>query len=211
MCRMVLVLMVLSTALPAAAQTTVGVRAGLGSARMAVPGGVDFTPCPPERHCPKSATDAVRGLIFGADFDIPVSKSGDVFGLRIGTAYTQKGGAASGYDANGEPSNERLSTSYLQFSMLLRTRTSGSQSLVVLVGPWVANLLSCEKGDLATICKGGDAGIALGAGVQIALPASSNASVGMEGIYYRGLRDHSQYDATTRFVAIQAGFVFPID
>ncbi len=47
MCRMVLVLMVLSTALPAAAQTTVGVRAGLGSARMAVPGGVDFTPCPP--------------------------------------------------------------------------------------------------------------------------------------------------------------------
>ena len=36
--RVVLVLILLPTTLPAAAQTTVGVRAGLGSAKMAVPG-----------------------------------------------------------------------------------------------------------------------------------------------------------------------------
>jgi len=83
-------------------------------------------------------------------------------------------------------------------------------SPIIFVGPWVANLLSCEKSDLAAICKGGDAGIALGAGVQIALPGGSNASVGMEGIYYRGLRSHSRYDETTRLAAIQMRFVFPL-
>ncbi len=207
----VLFLMLLPTALPAAAQTTVGIRAGVGSAWLAVPR-FRSAPCPPDTHCPPAAPEAVRGLIFGADFDIPVSDSGGVFGLRIGAAYTEKGGAGFRYDANGETRQRggTLSTSYLQFSILLRARTSGSMSPIIFVGPWVANLLSCEKSDLAAICKGGDAGIALGAGVQIALPGGSDASVGTEGIYYRGLRSHSRYDETTRLVAIQLRFVFPL-
>ncbi|MDE0132202.1 MAG: hypothetical protein OXQ32_08085 [bacterium] len=201
--------MLLPTVLPAAAQTTVGIRAGVGSAWLAVPR-FRSAPCPPETHCPPAAPEAVRGLIFGGDLDIPVSDSSGVFGLRIGTAYAEKGGAGFRYDANGETRQRggTLSTSYLQFSMLLRARTSGSLAPIILVGPWVASLLSCEKSDLAAICKGGDAGIAAGAGVQIALPGRSNASVGIEGIYYRGVRNHSEYDETTRLAAIQMRFVF---
>ncbi|MCY4399691.1 MAG: hypothetical protein OXE96_10185 [Gemmatimonadetes bacterium] len=209
--RIVLVLILLPTTLPAAAQTTVGVRAGLGSAKMAVPGTVDFAPCPPETDCPSSATDPVRGLTFGADFDIPIFGPGGVFGLRFGAAYVEKGGAGSGYDAKGEPDSGTISTSYVQFSMLLRARTSGPQSVVILFGPWAGAQLSCEKeGDVAANCGGGDAGVTMGAGVEIALPGGAGRSVGIEGIYYRGLTGHSQYDETTRLVAVQVGFVFPV-
>lgn len=206
-----LVLILLATTLPASAQTTVGVRAGLGSAKMAVPGNIAFAPCPPETDCPSSATDAVRGLTFGADFDIPISDSSAVFGLRFGAAYAEKGGAGSGYDAKLEPDSGTISTSYLQFSMLLRARTSGRHSVVVLAGPWAGSQLSCEKeGDMAPTCGAGDAGIALGAGVEIALPGSAGRGVGIEGVYYRGLREHSEYSETTRLAAIQVGFVFPV-
>ena len=95
--------------------------------------------------------------------------------------------------------------------MLLRARTSGSLALVALAGPWVGNQLSCEKeGDLAVNCMETDTGIALGAGVQIALPGRPTASVGIEGIYYRGLREHSTYYETTRLAAIQMRFAFPV-
>lgn len=45
---------------------------------------------------------------------------------------------------------------------------------------------------------------------EIALPGSSGRGVGIEGIYYRGLREHSEYSETTRLAAIQVGFVFPV-
>lgn len=205
----------LTTAVPAAGQVALGFRAGVGSAWMAVPGNVAFAPCPPDTDCPSAADDAVRGLTFGADFDVPVSDSSGVFGLRIGAAYTGKGGAGSGYDAYLEPDSGTISTSYLQFSMLLRARafwtSERSPSMVFLVGPWVASQLSCEKeGDLAVNCEGTDGGIAVGAGVELGLPGRSGASFGLEGIYYRGLREHSEYDETTRFAAMQLGFAFTI-
>ena len=159
--RVLLVLILLPTTLPATAQTTVGVRAGLDSAKMAVPGGVAFAPCPPETDCPSSATDPVRGLTFGADFDIPISSPGGAFGLRFGAAYVEKGGAGSGYDARGEPDSGTISTSYVQLSMLLPARTSGRQSVIILFGPWAGGQLSCEKeGDVAANCGAGDAGVA---------------------------------------------------
>lgn len=205
----------LSTAVPAAGQTTLGVRVGVGNAWMAVPGNVAFAPCPPETDCPSAVEDVVRGLTFGADFDIPVSDSSGVFGLRIGASYTEKGGAGSGYDANGEPDSVTLSTSYLQFSMLLRARAfwtaERSPSMVFLVGPWVGSQLSCEReGNVAANCEVTDAGIAVGAGVELELPGSSRARVSMEGIYYRGLREHSGYYETTRFAAMQLGFAYKI-
>ena len=209
--RVVLVLILLPTTLPAAAQTTVGVRAGLGSAKMAVPGNVAFAPCPPETDCPSSATDPVRGLILGADYDLPISDSASVFGFRFGAAYVEKGGTGSGYDAKGEPDSGTISMSYVQFSMLVRARTSGRQSVVVLLGPWAGAQLSCEKeGDVAPTCGKADTGIAVGAGVEIALPGSSGRGVGIEGIYYRGLTEHSEYYERTRLTAIQVGFVFPV-
>ena len=205
----------LATTPPATGQMALGVRAGIGGAWMATPRGVSFEPCPPDRDCPGPADEAVRGLTFGADFDIPISNSSGVFGLRMGAAYTEKGGAAYGFDANLEPDSGTLSTSYLQFSVLLRARASWtserSPSMVFLAGPWVGSQLSCEKeGGVAANCEGTDAGIAVGVGVELALPGSSSASVGVEGIYYRGLREHSGYDNTTRFAAVQVGLAFKI-
>ena len=82
--------------------------------------------------------------------------------------------------------------------------------MVALAGPWVATQLSCEKeGNLAARCAGFDAGIAVGAGVEIELPGGGS-SVGLEGIYYRGLFEHSGLGEATRFLGVQLGFTFVI-
>ena len=139
------------------------------------------------------------------------------FGVRagIGAAYTEKGGAGSGFDAHGEPDSGTISTSYLQFSMLLRARafwtSERSPSMVFLAGPWVGSQMSCEKeGDQAVDCEGTDAGIALGAGVEHALPGSSSASVGLKRSTTAGLREHSGYEETTRFAGVEVGFAYKI-
>lgn len=205
-----------ATAVPAAGQMAVGVRAGVGSAWMASPGGVDFEPCPHYMECPSSAEDAVLGFTFGADFDIPVSSSGDVLGLRVGAAYARKGGAASGYDAGGQPNSGSLSTRHLQFSLLLRARafltSNRRHSVVVLAGPWVGSRLSCEnEGSVELECDVVDAGIAVAAGAESALLRSSRASFGLEGIYYRGLREYSGgYLEMTRLAAVQVRFAYGI-
>ena len=201
----------LSLALPAAAQTTLGIRAGLGSASVPLGDIVVFEPCLPDVECPGFANGSVRGLTIGADLGFPLS--GDVLDVRIGGAFAEKGGAGSGWDANGGPLKGTLSMSYLQFSSLLRARTSGPQSAGVLFGPWVAIRLSCaEDGRLANSCDsldaGHDAGWAFGGGVELSLP--SRLSVSMEGMYYRGRRELSRYYETTRLVVIQAGFVLRI-
>lgn len=210
-------LIVSATAVPAAGQMAIAVRAGMGSAWMASPGGVSFEPCLPDRDCPSPADEAVRGLTFGADLDIPVSGSSDVLGLRIGAAYARKGGAGSGHDAGGQPDSGSLSTSYLQLSLLLRARafltSHRRHSVAVLVGPWVGGRLSCRtEGSVELECQAVDAGIAVAAGVEIALPRSSRASVALEGIYLRGVREFSGgYLEMTRLAAMQVGFVYRID
>ena len=211
--RLALALVIaLSAALPAAGQTTVGVRAGMGIAWMGDVGlglvNEDHAPCPPDTVCPVAADEAVRGLIVGVDFDVPASDSDDVFGFRIGAAYAQKGGAGSGYDASGT-----ISTRYLQFSMLLRARAARPpdrrSSLVVMVGPWAAGQLSCDKeGDLGVDCRALDAGIAFGAGVEWAWPGSSRARVGMDAMYYLGVWDQGGYSEATRFAAVQVGLAY---
>lgn len=210
-------LIVSATAVPAAGQMAIGVRAGVGNAWMASPRGVDFEPCPPDMVCPPSADEAVRGLTFGADLDVPVSGSSDVLGLRIGAAYVEKGGAGSGYDAGGQPDSGSLSASYLQLSALLRVRafltSHRRHSAAVLVGPWIGGRLSCRtEGSVALECEAVDAGIAVAAGVEIALPRGSRASVALEGIYLRGVSEFSGgYLEMTRLAAIQVGFVYRID
>jgi len=70
--------------------------------------------------------------------------------IRIGAAYAKKGGAASGDGAGGQADRGSLSTSHLQFSLLLRARafptSDRRHALVVLAGPWVGSRLSCENG-----------------------------------------------------------------
>ncbi len=157
----------------------------------------------------------VEGPTFGADLDIVVSDSFGV-GLRFGADYIEKGGEGYGRDADGESRRTgTLATSYLQFSALLRARAvrtpDRSPSLVLLAGPWVGTQLSCEKeGHLAANCEVIDFGIALGVGVELALPRTSRAGVALEWMFYGGMRGHSQYRETTRFSGVQVGFVYRI-
>lgn len=180
---------------------------------MATPPWIHYAPCFPDEDCPPDADDAVPGFTFGADFDIPVSDSGDLFGLRIGAAYAKKGGSASG----GQPDGGGLSTNHLQLSSLLRARafltSRRRHSLVVLVGPWVGIRLWCEtEGSVKLDCDVFDAGIAVAAGLEIALPRSSRASVGLEGTYHLGLKEYSGgYSEMTRLAAVQVGFAYKLD
>lgn len=210
-----LVLILLPTTLPAAAQTILGVRAGVGSARMVPgPGHVVFEPCRLGLECPGLANGSKRSFTFGADLSLPLWTGG--FELRVGGAYSKKGGIGSGRDANGQTLKGELSIGYLQLSSLLRAvaraRPPSRLSVGVLIGPWIAIRLACsEDGQLIGGCRGTDpdAGFAVGFGVEAALYAGSR--LGVDAIYHRGLKDVSGVGEETRFVAIQAGFVFPVN
>ena len=204
----------LAVALPAAAQTTLGVRAGAGIARMDLdPGDEVFATCPPGEPCPGLPTDPAYSFTFGADLTVPLALE---YEIRVGGTYAVKGGAGLGSDANGEPLSGRLSVGYVQLSSLLGVRFSGRPlgrlSVSVLAGPWVALRLWCGgAGRQNTGCASfdpdtPDAGVAVGGGLEAAL--SSRLSLGVEAIYYHGLTSFSYQ--TTRFVAIQAGVVVPV-
>lgn len=60
--RILFALTLLSVALPAAAQTTLGVRAGVGIARVDLEDGVYVTPCLPNEVCLGVATDPARSV-----------------------------------------------------------------------------------------------------------------------------------------------------
>ena len=154
--RIVLVLMLLPTALPAAAQMTVGVRAGLGSSSLAGPGNLGFEPCMPDRDCAGLPTDWAGSVTVGADLN--VSLTDKALQIRVGAAYARKGGAASGRAAGGRPLNGKLSLGYLQISSLLRLRVpvrpASRLSVGVLLGPWFAIPLGCRARRVARSCSG---------------------------------------------------------
>ena len=214
--RIVLALILLPTALPAAAQT-VGVRAGFGSARTVLPDGIVFEPCMPDRDCAGLPTGSARSVTVGAD--LSVSLAGEGLQVRVGAAYARKGGTASGRDADGDPLNGKLSLGYLQISSLLwlraPVRPSSRLSVGLLLGPWLAIPLGCRvHRRVARSCSGfesemPDRGLAVGGGVEFKL--LSGSSLGLDAVYHRGLEEVGSLGETTRFVAIQAGFVFPID
>lgn len=211
--RLAIALVLLPTALPAAAQTTLGLRAGLGSARMVVmTDDVVYGPCPPNSDCPGFLTGSARALTFGADLGVQLPS--DAVEIRVGATYAAKGGAAVGRTASGEPLRGRVSPSYLQLSSLLRARTSGRLSVGILFGPWVAIRLWCGENGRGVDGRCGlfdadmpDAGFAVGGGVELAV--SGRLSIGVDAISYHGLTALSSYKGT-RFVAIQAGVVVPI-
>lgn len=144
----VLALMLLPTALPAAAQTTLGVRAGLGSARLVLSDNVVFGPCPPDADCPGFATGSARSLTLGADVSVPLA--GDAVEIRVGAAYSEKGGAASGRDADGNPLPRRALVglpSDLAAAAPSRPR-AGSQPAVggCTPGPMVCDIVVVRRG-----------------------------------------------------------------
>ena len=213
--RILFALILLSVALPAAAQTMLGVRAGVGIARMDLEDGVYVTPCLPDHICLGFPDDPAHSFTFGADLAVPLAA--DPLEIRVGGTYAVKGGVQSGRDANGEPLSSRLSASYVQLSSLLaarlRDRPLGRLSVRVLAGPWVALRLWCRRDGKQSKSCGGidpdtpDAGVAVGGGLEAAL--STRLSLGVEAIYYHGLTSVASHE-TTRFVAIQVGAVVPV-
>ena len=124
---------------PLGAQTTIGLRGGIGSATLsgdgsAAPTGTTFE-------------DSRSGVVLGIDAGIPLSGP---LGVRIGMGLAQKGGAA---DIPASITTGRLNTQsiaqmdYLQFSALLRASSDaegGNLNFGLLVGPYVGLNLSCN-------------------------------------------------------------------
>lgn len=54
-----------------------------------------------------------------------------------------------------------------------------------------------------------DRGVAIGGGAEVNLLRGS--SLGLDAIGYRGLEEAASLGETMRFLAIQPGFVFPVD
>ncbi|WP_419856655.1 outer membrane beta-barrel protein [Candidatus Palauibacter irciniicola] len=200
-------------AAPLMAQTTLGFRGGLSDATVST----DVEGVPDQ--------DARRGVVAGLDLSFPV---GGTVELRIGGAYVQKGTELSvDLPSEGIRGSGRIEADWVQASALVRIgtpRDSGA-SFGLLLGPWAASLLSCNRslsvdaGELGSVnesascddvTKSTDFGVAAGAGVEMAI--SDGLRLGVDLIYSLGLAnidDTSTEDTKTRHVALQAGFVIP--
>jgi len=217
-------LMLLAT--PAAAQTTLAVRGGIGVSTVTMPEGYD--------------TETRTVAIVGLDVGIQLA---DAFSLRLG-------GSWSPIEADGEigPGHEEhtfpLWMDYVQFSALGRwTPTAGNGWAVgILFGPWTAFNRSCQAatgycsgcplpvlpGSIApgvrervrTACDHPNLGFAanvksinlgLSAGVGLIIPLADRLRFGLDALYSFGLtaiRDDGHWK--TRHLGFQAGPVFLI-
>ncbi len=192
-------------AAPATAQTTLGLKGGVGFGTVTIEQtGVE--------------EESVSGIVAGMDLGVPVS---GVLSLRFGGSYAQKGGSG-----NIEGGKITLSFDYVQLSALARVGTSGDGgfSVGVMAGPWAAYRLSCEvEGTLegmsvVTPCvdppftdfdiKTLDLGLAFGGGVE--LPLAGSLRLGVDALYSLGFASIDDDDSKTRHLTIQSGFVFPI-
>ncbi|MCY3599279.1 MAG: outer membrane beta-barrel protein [Gemmatimonadetes bacterium] len=126
-------------AAPLTAQTTIGLRGGLGSATLSREGA-------PTRG--GAAFDEPRGgIVVGVDAGVPLSGG---LGVRIGLGLVQKGGAAEvppSITASRSLTEAIAEMDYLQFSALLRAGSDaegGALSFGFLAGPYVGFNLSCQ-------------------------------------------------------------------
>ncbi len=190
---------------PAAAQTTLGLRGGVGFATVAI-------------NADDVEEESRTGMIAGVDIGVPVS---DVFGFRFGGSYVQKGGGAK---VDGGAIG--LNFDYIQFSALARVGTpvAGGFSVGVTAGPWAAYRLSCdveatfEGMDIVTICNDPpvadfdvdavDYGLAIGGG--IGLRVSGSVGLVIDALYSFGLAAVVDDEDKTRNFTVQTGIVFPI-
>ncbi len=189
-------------AVPATAQTTLGLRGGIGFATVAIQG-------------VEVEEESVSRIVAGMDLGIRASS---VLSLRLGGVYAQKGGTATveGFEVT-------LDVDYLQFSALTRLATPGKGgfSVGVLAGPWAGYRLSCdveaaaESFSLSAPCDDGgfdiralDYGLAFGGGVE--LPLAGSLRLGFDVLYSLGLAEVDDADAKTRHLSLQTGLVFPV-
>lgn len=126
-------------AAPLAAQTTIGVRAGVGPASLS---GADL-----ETRGAAAFDDPRDGIVAGVDAGIPLSGG---LGVRIGLGLAQKGGAVKvpeSITASRLLNESTAEIDYLQFSALFRAGTAteeGRLNFGFLAGPYVAFNLSCQ-------------------------------------------------------------------
>lgn len=126
-------------AAPLGAQTTIGLRAGVGPATLS--GGAQ------ESRGGSAFDDPRDGIVAGIDAGIPL---GGVLGARIGLGLAQKGGATEvppSITASRRLTESMAQMDYLQFSALLRVGTDaeeGNLNFGFLAGPYVAFNLSCQ-------------------------------------------------------------------
>ena len=157
-------LVITLAAAPLGAQTTIGLRGGVGSAILSAGESVTATGT--------TFDDSRTGLVAGIDAGIPLFGG---LGVRLGMGLAQKGGAA---DLPTSITTGRLHTQsmahldYLQFSALLRASSDaeeGNLNFGLLVGPYVALNLSCNVA-LST-AQGPDTGPPVPPGIPNRVPA----------------------------------------
>lgn len=222
-----LVLMLLAT--PAAAQTTLGVRGGIGVSTVTMPEGYD--------------TETRMVAIVGLDVGIQLS---DAFSLRVGGSYSPieaDGEIGPGYEDHTLP----LWVDYVQFSALGRWTPTARDgwAVGVVFGPWTAFKRSCHAATgncsggcplpvipgfipppppaperVRTACDHPTLGLVtnvksinlgLSAGVGIEVPLSDRVRFALDALYSFGLtaiRDDGFWK--TRHLGFQAGPVFLI-
>lgn len=191
-------------AAPATAQTTLGLKGGIGFATIAI-------------EEAEVEEESVTGIVAGVELGIPVSS---VLSLRLGGSYAQKGGQGS--FGGGTVT---LNIDYFQFSALARVATSGDGLAVGLTaGPWAAYRRSCElegvspEGtSIVASCydppvsdfdfKTLDFGLAFGGGIEF--PVAGRLRLGLDALYSLGLASVED-DDKTRHLTIQTGLSFPI-
>ncbi len=192
-------------AVPATAQTTLGLKGGVGFATVTIDDAA-------------VEEEAVSRIVAGLELGVPVS---GMFSLRIGGAYAQKGGSGV---AGGD--RITLSLDYIQFDAMARVATASDRgiSFGVMAGPWIGFRLSCDveaagQGfDFSAPCddadfsdfdfKTLDSGLAFGGGVEV--PLSGSLRLGIDAIYSLGLASVDQDDSKTRLLTLSAGVTFPI-
>lgn len=211
----------LLVAAPLAAQTMVGVRAGLNRATFSA--FLEREIAEFEALGATTSEDPRMGAIAGVDIAAPLASALEV---RAGAAYAQKGYALS-FAGPGGGGSTTLELDYLQLSVLARVGTSrdGPVSVGVLLGPWTAFRLSCNANtslDLGGVgsmndsesCGGEarriDAGLAVGGGVELAVAEA--LSLGLDVVYSLGISriDVARESPKNRSLAVQAGVVIPL-
>ena len=192
-------------AAPATAQTTLGLKGGVGFATVSI-------------EDDAVVEESVSGIAAGVEIGVPVSSA---FSLRFGGSYAQKGG--QGTIGGGTVT---LNIDYFQFSALARVATPGEGvSVGLMAGPWVGYKSSCEVegafGEMTAVAspcddsdfsdfdiKTLDFGLAFGGGIE--LPLSGSLRLGLDALYSLGIAEVDDTASKTRNLTVQAGLVFPI-
>ena len=202
--KFVILVALMLIAAPASAQTTLGLKGGIGFATVSIAeAGVE--------------EESISGAAAGVELGVPVSGA---LSLRFGGSYAEKGGR--GTIGGGTVT---LNIDYIQFSALARVAAAGDGiSVGLMAGPWVAYQRSCEvEGTLEGLSavapcgdrnfsdfdiKTLDFGVAFGGG--LGFPLAGSTRLELDALYSLGLASVDEDEIKTRHLILQAGLVFPI-